>query len=163
MGLHGSDAPSPSHDNSRHACPRDRIPMTAAAGRPQTNDPDVPVSGVRVALVGHRGYPELLSVRLFVLGAGLSLALCAFSSGAHRDDHGNISSPSAVVFNLVPAAVVRLSTWAVGFIVNRQLGFFAAGAAADGLYVAIAAVFFQYVQRRSGRTNNRRKGSRHDR
>lgn len=69
---------------------------------------------------------------------------------------------SAVVFNLVPVVVVALSVWTVGFIVNRQLEFFAAGAAVAGLYIAVAAVFFLYVQRRSGRRNNQRKGSLHD-
>jgi hypothetical protein len=100
------------------------------------------VSGVCVALIGQRSYPGLLAVWLFVLGAGLSFAVCAFTTGAHRDDgHGNISSASAAVFNLAPVVVVPLSVGVVRFIDNRAFAFFVSGVAVVGLYIVVAAAF----------------------
>jgi hypothetical protein len=108
------------------------------------------VSGVSVALIGQRSYPGLLAIWLFVLGAGLSLAVCAFTTGAHRNDrHGNISSASAAVFNPAPVVVVPLSVGAFRFIDNRAFAFFVAGVAVAGLYVVVAAAFSLCAQRMS--------------
>jgi hypothetical protein len=110
------------------------------------------VSGVSVALIGQRGYPGLLAIWLFVLGAELSLALCAFTSGAHRNDgHGNMPSASAAVFNLAPVVVVPLSLGVVRFIDNRAFAFFVSGVAVAGLYVVVAAAFFRYVHHTKSR------------
>jgi hypothetical protein len=108
------------------------------------------VSGVSVALIGQRSYPGLLVVWLFVLGAELSLAVCAFTSGAHRNDgHANISSPGAALFNLAPIVVVPLCLGAVRFIDNRPLAFFVSGVVVAGLYIVVVAAFFRYVRRTS--------------
>ena len=108
------------------------------------------VSGTSIALIGQRGYPGPLAVWLFVLGAELSLAVCVFTSGAHRNDgHGNISSASAAVFNVAPVVVAPLSVGAVRFIDNRAFAFFVSGVAVAGLYIVVAAAFSLCVRRMS--------------
>ena len=108
------------------------------------------VSGVSAALIGQRGYPGPLAVWLFVLGAELSLAVCAVTTGAHRNDgHGNTSSASAAVFNLAPVVVVPLIVGAVRFIDNRAFAFFVSGVGVAGLYIVVAAAFSLCVQRMS--------------
>lgn len=106
------------------------------------------VSGAWVALAGQRGYPGLLPIWLFLLGAGASFALCALISGAHRT-HRSYEAPSAgaAVFNLTPLVVVPLSVSVGGVVGDHRLAFFTCGALTVGAYIASAATFFFALDR----------------
>ncbi|MDF2822627.1 MAG: hypothetical protein K0R68_35 [Mycobacterium sp.] len=128
-----SDVPSSLRDNLRATTRMLLVPQGFTLS----------VSGACVALTGQRGYSGLLPIWLFLLGAGVSFALCALISGAHRT-HLSHEAPSAgaAVFNLAPLVVVPLSISVVGVVGDDRLAFFACGALTVGAYTAAAATFF---------------------
>ncbi len=106
------------------------------------------IAGASIALIGQKGYPGLLSVWLFLLGAGLSFGLCALISGAHRADTSSAApAGGAAVFNLAPLVIVPLSAYAGEFIDDARLAFFASGAITVGSYTVAAAMFFSVLDR----------------
>lgn len=106
------------------------------------------VAGASIALIGQKGYPGLLSVWLFLLGAALSFGLCALISGAHRAVTSSAAPASGgAIFNLAPLVVVPLSAYAGGFIDDARLAFFACGAITVGGYAVAAATFFSALDK----------------
>lgn len=107
------------------------------------------VAGVLTSTVGQRGFPGLMPVWLFVVGAGLTFAFVLLATDGHRQLPP--PSPAAVggaVFNLTPIGVVPGACLASWWIASNDLAFLVAGVVTVALYLAALTGLILMTNRR---------------
>ena len=65
------------------------------------------VAGVLALMIGHRGFPGLLAIWLFIAGASIGFCGITLASGAHTEvSNRHVSIAGMALMNLLPILVV---------------------------------------------------------
>jgi hypothetical protein len=109
------------------------------------------VAGVLALTIGHQGFPGLLAIWLFVVGASIGFCAITLASGAHTEvSNRPVSIVGMGLMNLLPILVVPAACSASWWVGDKSAAFFIAGFCGTLFYVAGSGAFLVIV--RSGHT-----------
>lgn len=100
------------------------------------------VAGVLALAIGHRGFPGLLAIWLFIAGATIGFCAITLVSGAHTEaSNRHVSIVGMALMNLLPILVVPAACAASWWVSDKPAAFFIAGFCSTVLYVGGLGAF----------------------